>query len=95
MYQDVYRLSPWVDREVFIRSLMGDATFARSPENFQEVTVEGLEEAWVSGGLECIAVKGNLAAYVTVLGQGQENEETLEAALCALAECWADEENER
>lgn len=94
MYQDVYRLSPWVDREVFIRSLMGDATFARSPENFREVTVEGLEEAWVSGGLECIAVKGNLAAYVTVLGQGQENEETLEAALCALAECWANEENE-
>ena len=37
--------------------------------------MEGLEEAWVSGGLECIAVKGNLAAYVTVRGQGQENEE--------------------
>ena len=91
MYQDVYRLSPWADREVFIRSLMGDATFARGPENFREVTVAGLEGAWVSGGLECIAVKGDLAAYVTVLGQGQEYAETLEAALRALAERWAGE----
>lgn len=91
MYQDVYRLSPWVDREVFIRSLMEDATFARSPENFREMAVEGLEGAWVSGNLECIAVKGDLAAYVTVLGQGQEYEETLEAALTALAERWAEE----
>lgn len=91
MYQDVYRLSPGVDREVFVRSLMDDSTFAHGSDSYHEVAVEGLEEAWVSGGLECIAVKGNLAAYVTVLGPGQETAETLELALHALAERWADE----
>ena len=94
MYQDVYRLSPRADREVFVRSLMEDATFARGPENFREVTVAGLEGAWISGDLECIAVKGDLAAYVTVLGSGRETEETLLAALRALAECWAQEGGE-
>ena len=54
--------------------------------------MEGLEEAWVSGGLECIAVKGNLAAYVTVLGQDRRMKRHWRQALCALAECWADEE---
>ena len=94
MYQDVYRLSPRADRKVFVRSLMEDATFARGPENFREVTVAGLEGAWISGDLECIAVKGDLAAYVTVLGSGRETEETLLAALRALAECWAQEGGE-
>ena len=93
MYQDVYRLSPRVDREMFVRSLMEDPTFARSLESYREVTVEGLEGAWVSGGLECIAVKGDLAAYVTVLGSGRETEETLERALQALAERWSGEES--
>ena len=93
MYQDVYRLSPRVDREMFVRSLMEDSTFARSLESYREVTVEGLEGAWVSGGLECIAVKGDLAAYVTVLGSGRETEETLERALQALAERWSGEES--
>ena len=94
MYQDVYRLSPRVDREMFVRSLMENSTFARSVESYHEVAVEGLEGAWASGGLECIAVKGDLAAYVTVLGSGQETEETLELALQALAECWAHEGSE-
>lgn len=94
MYQDVYRLGPRVDREMFVRSLMEGSTFARSRSSYREVTVEGLERAWVSGGLECIAVKGDLAAYVTVLGSGQETEETLLAALRALAECWAQEGGE-
>ena len=91
MYQDVYRLSSLVDREMFVRSLMENSTFARSPSSFREVTVEGLERAWVAGDLECMAVKGDLAAYVTVLKAGQETGETLELALHALAECWANE----
>ena len=91
MYQDVYRLSLGVDREEFVRSLMDDSTFARGPDSYHAVAVAGLERAWVSGDLECIAVKGDLAAYVTVLEQGQEYAETLERALHALAERWAGE----
>ena len=94
MYQDVYRLSPRVDREMFVRSLMENSTFARSPSSFREITVEGLEKAWVSGNLECIALKGDLTAYVTVLKAGQKTEDTLELALQALAECWAHEGSE-
>lgn len=93
MYQDVYRLNSGVDREVFVQSLMDNSTFARSQDNYREVTVEGLERAWVAGDLECMAVKGDLVAYVTVLKAGQETDETLELALHALAECWGNEES--
>ena len=93
MYQDVYRLSPRVDRERFIRGLMGDSTFARGAESYRAVEIAGLEGAWVSGDLECVAVKGDLAAYVTVLTSWPETEETLERALQALAERWSGEES--
>ncbi len=93
MYQDVYRLNSGVDREVFVQSLMDNSTFARSQDNYREVTVEGLERAWVAGDLECMAVKEDLVAYVTVLKAGQETDETLELALHALAECWGNEES--
>ena len=88
MYQDVYRLSPRVDRERFVRGLMGDSTFARGAESYRAVEIAGLEGAWISGDLECVAVKGDLAAYVTVLTSWPETEETLERALQALAELW-------
>ena len=93
MYQDVYRLSPHVDRERFVRGLMGDSTFARGAESYRTVEVAGLEGAWISGDLECVAVKGDLAAYVTVLTSWPETEETLERALQALAERWSGEES--
>ena len=93
MYQDVYRLSPRVDREMFVRSLMENSTFARGAESYRAVEIAGLEGAWVSGDLECVAVKGDLAAYVTVLTSWPETEETLERALQALAERWSGEES--
>ena len=93
MYQDVYRLNPRVDRERFIRGLMGDSTFARGAESYRAVEIAGLEGAWIFGDLECVAVKGDLAAYVTVLTSWPETEETLERALQALAERWSGEES--
>ena len=53
--------------------------------------IAGLEGAWIFGDLECVAVKGDLAAYVTVLASGPGAGEAPLQALRALAERWAGE----
>ena len=88
MYQDVYRLRFPGMAQKLAWALMEDSTFARSAENFRELDVPGLDRVfWVPGGMELVAVKGNLVNYVTFLGG--ENEDFDPLPLCgALAERW-------
>ena len=51
--------------------------------------IEGLDGAWVCGDLEAVAVRGNLAAYITYMAPGGEDSRHLLAALEALAGRWA------
>ena len=89
MYQDVYRLRRPDMAEGFAYVLMDSATFARSAESFTPVDIEGLDGAWVCGDLEAVAVRGNLAAYITYMAPGGEDDRHLLAALEALAGRWA------
>ena len=75
--------------EGFAYVLMDSATFARSAERFTPVDIEGLDGAWVCGDLEAVAVRGNLAAYITYMVPGGEDSRHLLAALEALAGRWA------
>lgn len=89
MYQDVYRLRfpGMADRLAW--ALMEDATFARSAAGFREVTVPGLDRAWVvDGGMELVAVKGGLVSCVTFSGAGDAPPDLM--PICeAIAERWA------
>ena len=89
MYQDVYRLRRPDMAEGFAYVLMDSATFARSAKRFTPVDIEGLDGAWVCGDLEAVAVRGNLAAYITYMAPGGEDSRHLLAALEALAARWA------
>lgn len=68
MYQDVYRLRRAEQAMDLAEVLMDSSTFARSAENFTPVAVDGLDAAWIAGGLEAVAVRGDLVSYVTYLG---------------------------
>lgn len=89
MYQDVYRLRLPAMADRLAWALMEDSTFARSAENFRELDVPGLDRVfWVPGGMELVAVKGELVNYVTFLGREYEDFDPL--PLCeALAARWA------
>lgn len=58
MYQEAYILknNNIVDR--FVEVLMIDYTFAQSDEDYTLIEIPGLDQAWVTERLECIAVKG-------------------------------------
>lgn len=88
MYQDVYRLRFPAMANRLAWALMEDSTFARSAENFRELDVPGLDRVfWVPGGMELVAVKGDLVNYVTFLGREYEDFDPL--PLCeALAARW-------
>lgn len=60
LYQDVYILKneDMVDR--FVEVLMIDSVFAQSTEDYTRIEIPGLDQAWVTERLECIAVKGIL-----------------------------------
>ena len=89
MYQHVYQLRfpGMADRLAW--ALMEDSVFARSAESFYELEVPGLDRAWTTGGLELVAVKGNMVAYVEFLGSGYDGFDPL--PICeALAERWGE-----
>lgn len=65
LYQEVYILRNPKMMDQFVESLMYNSTFAQSPDNFTEVNISGLDQAWVSKSLECIAVKNNTVAILT------------------------------
>ena len=83
LYQDVYRLRSPSMADWLAEALLGTATLSRR-EDFQPLDVPGLDKAW-AGRNEIVAVKGNMAAYVTFLPYDGFDPQ----ALCrALAEKW-------
>lgn len=87
MYQDVYRLKDAAMAEDFAWTLMSSATFIQEAENFVPTEVPGLDAAW-TGGLEIVAVKGELVTYITCLRSAVDNEKMIQRTLEALAEKW-------
>ena len=65
LYQDVYILKneDMVDR--FVEVLMIDSVFAQSTEDYTRIEIPGLDQAWVTERLECIAVKGTTISIFT------------------------------
>ena len=85
MRQDVYRLKHTGMAARLAEVLMKDSVFADSPEDFTEVDIPGLDHAWVSGRMECIAVKGDNICFVTYPADGRE---ALLLILQAMAHKW-------
>ena len=91
IYQDVYRLAPWLDPMDWVDSLTVDQTFVKDLDEYTPVDIEGLDAAWlVEGGMEAVAVKGQMMAYIDYL-DGAYSTEQLTAVLEALAARWAAE----
>jgi len=65
MQQDVYHLKDVGMRGKMVGLLMKDAIFSGSPEDFVLTDVPGLDQAWVSERLECIAVRDDYVWYLT------------------------------
>lgn len=86
IYQDIYRLRDGRMAMGLARALLETATFGG---NFTPVQTEGLDAAWTTHGMEVVAVKGNMAAYITYLGGSYDNFDP-QAICAALAEVWAD-----
>lgn len=85
LYQDAYRLRFPAMSDWLAEALLDAATLSRR-EDFRPLEVPGLDRAW-AGRNEVVAVKGDMAAYVTLLPYDDFDPQ----ALCqALAEKWAD-----
>lgn len=85
LYQDVYILKDSDRMKRFVEVLMLDSTFARSLDAFTPVEIPGLDQAWIAGNLECIAVKGNTAAIFT---HHWNSREEMVASLEKIAQKW-------
>lgn len=66
MYQDVYQLHVPFLVDGTAQALLYNGIFANSPTAFTEVTIPGLDHAYVADRLECVAVKDNLVIYITM-----------------------------
>lgn len=86
MQQDVYHLKNSDMTARLVESLMKDGVFTDSIEDFTEVDISGLDYAWISEQLECIAVKEDYVCFVTYPEHGREE---LISILQAVAEKWA------
>lgn len=88
LYQEVYRLSGWLDPMEWVRSLAVNQTFVKELDEYIPVDVEGLDAAWlVEGGMEAVAVKGQMLAYTNYL-DGAYSTERLTDVLETLANRW-------
>lgn len=85
LYQDVYILKneDMVDR--FVEVLMIDSVFAQSTEDYTRIEIPGLDQAWVTKRLECIAVKGTTISSFTYPFDSPEG---MREALEVVAEKW-------
>lgn len=87
MRQYVYRLRFPGMADKLAWALMEDSVFVRDRDSFHDLDVPGLDAAWTTGGLELVAVKGDLVVYVEFLASGYEEFDPL--PICeALAERW-------
>lgn len=86
LYQDVYILKneKMVDR--FVEVLMVDSVFAQSTEDYTLVEIPGLDQAWVTERLECIAVKGTT---ISIFTHPFNSPEEMRSALEVVAEKWS------
>lgn len=85
LYQDVYILKNenMIDR--FVEVLMIDSVFAQSTEDYTRIEIPGLDQAWVTERLECIAVKGN---RINILTCPFDSQEEMIEALVIIGEKW-------
>lgn len=85
LYQDVYILKneDMVDR--FVEVLMIDSVFAQSTEDYTRIEIPGLDQAWVTERLECIAVKGTT---ISIFTHPFDSPEGMREALEVVAEKW-------
>ena len=65
---------------------MCNATFARSPDDFKPVEINGLDEAWLCGDLEALAVKGDMVCRMDYSSRSVQSD--LSAMLKTLAAHW-------
>ena len=85
MYQEVYKLSNKDMMDSFVNALMKDATFGKGSEDFVSIEIEGLDQAWITHQLECIAVKDD---FVAALAYPFDSEEEITEVLYILADKW-------
>lgn len=64
LYQHIYRLRSEEQVESCVNMLMFTSTFAKKPEAFKEIAINGLDAAYISG-LDGIAVKDRTVYYMT------------------------------
>lgn len=85
LYQDVYILKnpDIVDR--FVEVLMIDSVFAQSTEDYTLIEIPGLDQAWVTERLECIAVKGTT---ISIFTHPFDTPDEMRVALEVVAEKW-------
>ena len=85
LYQDVYILKNENIVDRFVEVLMIDSTFAQSTEDYALIEVPGLDQAWMTERLECIAVKGTT---ISIFTHPFDTPEEMKAALEVVAEKW-------
>lgn len=73
MYQKVYQVSTPAAAQRLAQWLMWDATFAKGPQDFEPVLIEGLDDAY-SCGMDSIAVQGEWVWYTTASWTSTEQE---------------------
>ncbi len=89
MRQNVYRLRfpGMADRLAW--ALMEDSVFVRDRDAFYDLDAPGLDGAWATKGLELVAVKGDMVAYVEFLADSYDGFDPV--PICAaLAERWGE-----
>ena len=65
---------------------MIDSIFAQSTEDYILVEIPGLDQAWVTERLECIAVKGTT---ISIFTHPFDSQEEMREALEVVAEKWS------
>ena len=85
MYQEVMVLNNPDRADTVALAFMENATFAAEAKVFREIEIDGLDKAYYTGGLECVAIKDNKVAIFTKIFNSQREAESL---LCAVAEKW-------
>lgn len=85
LYQDVYILKNEDMVNRFVEVLMIDSVFAQSTEDYTLIEIPGLDQAWVTERLECIAVKGTT---ISIFTHPFDSPEEMRSALEVVAQKW-------
>lgn len=72
MQQDIYHLKREGTGLRLADALMKNALFNDSTEDFTPVDIAGLDHAWISRRLECVAVKGEYVCFLTYPAYSRE-----------------------